>query len=62
LVVAGTDSRSFSGVSDDVYRFAPNYFGTKDTGMIHGTNEHITLDNLTRQIRFFARLIATAAG
>jgi carboxypeptidase PM20D1 len=62
LVVAGTDSRSFSGLSDDVYRFAPNYFATKEVGMIHGTNEHITLDNLTRQIRFFARLIATAAG
>jgi len=30
--------------------------------MIHGTNEHISVDNLARMIRFFTRLVATAAG
>jgi acetylornithine deacetylase/succinyl-diaminopimelate desuccinylase-like protein len=29
--------------------------------MIHGTNEHMTLDNLLRTAEFYARLIATAA-
>lgn len=62
LVVAGTDSRSMSPVSDDVYRFAPLMLKTTETQMIHGTNEHITLDNLERVIRFYARLIATSAG
>lgn len=62
LVVAGTDSRSFSGISDDVYRFMPVQFTIKETGMIHGTNEHMTLDNLARMIDFYARLIATSAG
>jgi carboxypeptidase PM20D1 len=62
LVVAGTDSRSMSGVSTDVYRFMPMKLKTAETGMIHGTNEHMTLDNLARMIRFYSRLIATAAG
>jgi carboxypeptidase PM20D1 len=30
--------------------------------MIHGTNEHMTLDNLTRMVSFYERLIATAAS
>jgi carboxypeptidase PM20D1 len=62
LVVAGTDSRSMSAVSDDVYRFIPIKVSLKETAMIHGTNEHMTLDNLEHVIRFFTRLIATSAG
>ncbi len=62
LVIAGTDSRNFSIVSDDVYRFMPMTFSTKDTAMIHGTNEHMSLKNLESMIRFYVRLVATAAG
>jgi carboxypeptidase PM20D1 len=62
LVVAGTDSRSFSGLSEDVYRFMPAHFTIKETGMIHGTNEHITTENLSRMINFYAQLIVTSAG
>jgi acetylornithine deacetylase/succinyl-diaminopimelate desuccinylase-like protein len=29
--------------------------------MIHGTDEHLTLDNLERVIAFYSQLIATAA-
>ena len=62
LVVAGTDSRSMAPVSQDVYRFQAIDFASTDIRMIHGTNEHMTLDNLSSLIRFYARLIATAAG
>lgn len=62
LVVAGTDSRSMSGVSDDVYRFQAIGLAAGDIKMIHGTNEHMTLSNLESLIRFYARLIATSAG
>lgn len=62
LVVGATDSRNFTGLSQDVYRFAPAHLSTKDTAMIHGTNEHMSVENLGRMIRFYARLIATAAG
>ncbi len=62
LVVGGTDSRNMAGVSDDVYRFAAVELNSDTIKMLHGTNEHISLKNLESQIRFFARLIATAAG
>lgn len=62
LVVGGTDSRSMSPVSDDVYRFMPISLAGGDIKMLHGTNEHMTLTNLESMIRFYARLIATAAG
>ena len=62
LVVGGTDSRSMEPVSDDVYRFMPMHFSLKETAMIHGTNEHMTIDSFKRMIDFYARLIATSAG
>jgi len=62
LVTAGTDSRYLQGVAKDVYRFQPMKFALKDTQMIHGTNEHMTLENLDLAVQFYARLIATAAA
>ena len=62
LVTAGTDSRYMSEVSTDIYRFSPIHASINEFGMIHGTNERMTLDNLTRMTDFFTRLIATAAG
>ncbi len=61
LVVAGTDSKHMAGVADDVYRFQAISLATGDVKMIHGTNEHMTLANLDSLIRFYARLLATAA-
>ncbi len=62
LVIAGTDSRSMQEVSDDIYRFMPFQLSLKDTAMIHGTNEHISIDNLKRTINFYAQLIVASAG
>jgi carboxypeptidase PM20D1 len=62
LVVAGTDSRYLQPVARDIYRFQPMVASLSDTGMIHGTNEHMTLANLARMTGFYARLIATAAA
>jgi carboxypeptidase PM20D1 len=62
LVVGGTDSRSMQGISDDVYRLLPFHLSLKDTAMLHGTNEHVSLENIERAINFYSRLIATSAG
>ena len=62
LVTAGTDSRYLQPVAADVYRFQPMVFDLKGTTMIHGTNEHLSLENVERSVRFYARLIATAAS
>jgi carboxypeptidase PM20D1 len=62
LVTAGTDSRYMTGVAVDVYRFQPMVFSMETIKMIHGTNEHMSLQNLERAVQFYARLIATSAG
>lgn len=62
LVTAGTDSRYMTGVARDVYRFAPIHASLDEFGMIHGTNEHMSLENLKRMTDFYTRLIATVAG
>ena len=62
LVVGGTDSRYLKEVSQDTYRFQAMRLSTGETKMIHGTNEHVTLENLGSMIRFFTRLIATSAS
>lgn len=62
LVTAGTDSRYMTGVAKDVYRFAPMHASIEEFGMIHGTNERMSLENLRRMTDFYTRLIATAAG
>ena len=61
LVTATTDSRSFAGTARDIYRFQPIVASIREFEMIHGTDEHLTLDNLERVIAFYSQLIATAA-
>jgi carboxypeptidase PM20D1 len=62
LVTAGTDSRYMGGVASDVYRFQPLVLKVDEISMIHGTNEHISLDNVGRMVRFYQRLVETAAS
>lgn len=62
LVTAATDSHSLIPVSSNIYRYQALAASIGDMEMIHGTNEHMTLDNLTRMVSFYERLIATAAS
>lgn len=62
LVTATTDSRYLAGIARDVYRFQPIVASLGEFEMVHGTNEHLTLDNLRRMTEFYSRLIATAAA
>jgi len=62
LVTVTTDSRHLAGIARDVYRFQPIVASLGDFEMVHGTNEHLTLDNLRRMTDFYSRLIATAAS
>ncbi|MBN8606394.1 MAG: M20/M25/M40 family metallo-hydrolase [Caulobacterales bacterium] len=61
LVLAGTDSRHYSEVAENVYRFQPMLFSTEDLAGIHGTNERVTIANLERTIRFYVGLMQAGA-
>ena len=62
LVTGGTDSRHMSEVAKDTYRFQPVTFALKDIEMIHGANEHISLENVQALVSFYERLMVKAAG
>lgn len=57
LVIGGTDSRHYSELSNDIYRFIPAIMTSKDTPRIHGIDERISIDNFESIIRFYMQLI-----
>jgi carboxypeptidase PM20D1 len=62
LMVAGTDSRHFEGLTTDVYRFMPFRMTPREIETIHGTNEHVRAEVLGDVVTFYARLITNASG
>lgn len=57
LVIAGTDSRHFGPVADNVYRFMPIRFRNEDLPRVHGTDERIATAQLVDMVRFYHRLL-----
>ncbi|MBL8376838.1 MAG: M20 family peptidase [Burkholderiales bacterium] len=60
LVLAGTDSRHFEPIADNVYRFMPIRFASADLARVHGTDERIAVDQLAGMVRFYHRLLQEA--
>lgn len=61
LMVAATDSRHFTNVSDHIYRFSPVRAKPEDLGRFHGTNERIGTANLAELVRFYHQLLRNTA-
>jgi len=61
LVLAGTDSRHYAGVAENVYRFQPILLSNEDIEGLHGVNEQISIANLERMIRFYVALMEAGA-
>ena len=57
LVIAGTDARHYTAVSENQYRFVPLIAGSGDLKRIHGANEKISVENFADCIRFYRQLI-----
>jgi len=62
LLVGGTDSRHFAGISESVFRFTPVHAAQPDLARFHGTNERISIDNYVQMIQFYERLLRNADG
>ena len=61
-MLAGSDSRYFGPVADNVYRFSPVRATPEDLPRFHGTNERISVANYTEMIQFYHRLIENASA
>lgn len=61
LVLGATDSRYFTKISPNVYRFAPMTIHNEDLKRMHGTNERLGTKAYGTMIRFYHRLLENAA-
>lgn len=57
LAIGQTDSRHYTEVSNNIYRFIPISLSREDLARIHGLNERISKENFTNAIGFFYQLI-----
>jgi carboxypeptidase PM20D1 len=62
LMLAASDARHFDDITDHSYRFMPIRFKSEDLARVHGTDERIPVDQLADMVRFYHRLLQTAAG
>lgn len=60
LVIAATDSRHFTGVSQNVYRFVPYHINDSNIRSFHGIDERIPVEDYEDAIRFYRQLILNA--
>jgi carboxypeptidase PM20D1 len=62
LMLAGTDSRHYVGIADNIFRFSPVRANSEDLKRFHGTNERLSIEGYADMIRFYRRLIENTAG
>lgn len=62
LLLGATDSRHYTTLSDDIFRFLPIYLRSEDATRPHGTNERVAVSDVESAVRFYRRLIENAAG
>lgn len=61
LVLGTTDSRHYSSIADQIYRFSPIFLQKEDLARIHGINERIAVKDFERVIRFYGNFVRKVA-
>ena len=59
LMVGGSDSRHFSRICNDVYKFSRIHVSAESMGLIHNDDERIPVERIAKTVEFFTRLIKT---
>lgn len=61
LLTAGTDARRFTGIADNILRFAPIDLNKAQFATIHNDNEHIGVKNIGQCVAFYKDVIRRGA-
>ena len=59
-MVGMTDSRHYSSLTPNVYRFSPLHINASDLHMFHGNDERISLNNYELLINFYYSLLVNS--
>ena len=60
LMLASSDSRKFSDISQNIFKFAPIFVTAEDMARIHGLNERVKISDFIGGIGFYYQLIRNA--
>lgn len=62
LVLGGTDSRHYTRLTPNIFRFGAMRITQNDLATIHGNNERMTFENCELLMRFYTALLKSADG
>ncbi|RXN26044.1 putative carboxypeptidase [Labeo rohita] len=57
VCIGNTDSRHYTELSSDIYRFAPSWYKPGDSDRFHGVNERIAIQNYEEIVLFYFQLM-----
>lgn len=57
LMFAGSDARHYDTIAENTYRFLPVQLTSEDLSRMHGTNEHISVENYLKAIEFYMEVM-----
>jgi len=57
LMLGGTDAVKYQNLCSRIYRFCPYHVDSSELDRIHACDERISLDNISKSVRFFTQLI-----
>jgi carboxypeptidase PM20D1 len=62
VLPTATDARTFTPISDHVYRFSPFALSRAQRQSIHGVGEHLGVDSLARGVHFYREVLRKIPG
>ncbi|MEH7438929.1 M20 family peptidase [Neobacillus drentensis] len=60
LMFAGSDARQYDPIAKNTYRFLPVQITSEDLNRMHGTNEHVSIENYMNAIKFYVEVMKEA--